>query len=315
MVLVAVEALVVPLRPARVLVLLGILGGLLLPSLRRLAGLDRLVLLLRVALLGHRHNRGVNDLAAARNVARGLKMLAEALEQPVDQSGLRQRLTKQPDCGGIRHRVRELQIKKAHERQPVTDQVLGLLVREVVERLQHHDLELQDRIIGLAAGVALALLGLRLRHRLDVSAEILPSHYLLDRLQRIALGTDRLQSALNIEKTFLPHDSLAPSAHYRVRSPSQIRGELARGIFRGALSLKIYQNPQQRSSRKRAQRYRQIFCPCIDHPDLYSTPVPVLAKRCERSEASGPTMIAIGSIASIALLTIPAILLLTQNTA
>src|SRR5262249_27787170 len=164
----------------------------------------------------------------------GLKMLAEALEQPVDQSGLRQRLTKQPDCGSIRHRVRELQIEKAHERQPVTDQVLGLLGREIGERLQHHDLELQDRIIGLAAGIALALLGLRLRHRLDVSAEILPSHDFLDRLQRIALGTDRLQSALNIEKTSLPHDPLAPSAHYRVRSPSQIRGELARGIFRGA---------------------------------------------------------------------------------
>src|SRR5207248_11136349 len=51
-VLVAEEARIVLLRPARVLVLLGILGGLLLPSLRRLAGLDRLVLLLRDALLG-----------------------------------------------------------------------------------------------------------------------------------------------------------------------------------------------------------------------------------------------------------------------
>src|SRR6266481_8028191 len=149
MVLVAVEALVVLLRPARVRVLLRILGRLLLPSLRCLAGLDRLVLLLRVALLGHRHNRGVNDLAAARNVARGLEMLAEALEQLVDQPGLRQRLAKQPDRGGIRHRLLEFQIEKAHERQPVT----------------------QDRVIGLAAGVALALLGLRLRHRLDVSAE------------------------------------------------------------------------------------------------------------------------------------------------
>src|SRR6516164_791615 len=88
-VLVAVEALIVPLRPARVLVLLGILGGLLFPSLGRLAGLDRLVLLLGVALLGHRHNRGVNDLSAARNVALGLKMLAEAFEQLVDQPGLR----------------------------------------------------------------------------------------------------------------------------------------------------------------------------------------------------------------------------------
>src|SRR4030088_2823979 len=66
MVLVAVEALVILLRPARVLVLLGILGRPLLPSFRRLAGLDRLVLLLRVALLGHRHDRGVDDLAASR---------------------------------------------------------------------------------------------------------------------------------------------------------------------------------------------------------------------------------------------------------
>src|SRR5438309_4102742 len=85
-VLVAVEALVVLLRPARVLVLLSILGGLLLPSFRRLAGLDRRVLLLRVALLGHRHNRGVNDLAAARNVALGLEMLAKVLEQLVDSA-------------------------------------------------------------------------------------------------------------------------------------------------------------------------------------------------------------------------------------
>src|SRR6266566_513174 len=122
---------------ARVLVLLGILGGLLLPFLRRLAGLDRLVLLLRVALPGHQHNRGVNDLAAARNIALSLKMLAEALKQLVDQPGLRQRLAKQPNRGGIRHRVLELQIEKAHERYAVADQVLSPIVREIVERLQH----------------------------------------------------------------------------------------------------------------------------------------------------------------------------------
>src|SRR6266581_1984998 len=164
-----------------------------------------------------------------------LKMLAEALKQLVDQPGLRQRLAKQPDRGGIRHRVLELQIEKAHERYAVADQVLSPIVREIVERLQHQDLELQDRVIGLAAGVALALLGLRLRHGLDVSTEILPWHDLLDRCERIAQGANRLQPALNIEKALLPHDPLAPSAHDRVRSPSQIRGDLARGIFRGAL--------------------------------------------------------------------------------
>jgi hypothetical protein len=36
----------------------------------------------------------VNDLSAARNVALGREMLAEAFEQLVDQPGLRQRLAK-----------------------------------------------------------------------------------------------------------------------------------------------------------------------------------------------------------------------------
>src|SRR5262249_26267670 len=83
--------------------------------------------------------------------------------------------------------------------------------------------------------VALALLGLRLGHALDVSAEVLPPHDLLDRFQRIAFGADRLKPALNIEKARLPHDSLARSAHGPLRSASQIRSDLARRIFRGAL--------------------------------------------------------------------------------
>src|SRR5262245_56583201 len=171
-----------------------------------------------------------------RAMALGLEMLAEAFEQLVDQPGLRQRLAN-PDRGGIRHWVLEVEIKKAHERQAVADQVLGLLIREIVERLQHHDLELQDRIVGLATSVALALLGLRLGHALDVSAEVLPPHDLLDRFQRIAFGADRLKPALNIEKARLPHDSLARSAHGPLRSASQIRSDLARRIFRGALLM------------------------------------------------------------------------------
>src|SRR5262249_27737829 len=89
---------------------------------------------------------------------------------------------------------------------------------------------LQDRVIGLAAGIALALLGLRLRHGLDVSTEILPWHDLLDRFQRIAQSANRLQPALNIEKALLPHDPLAPdppmTAHgHRVRFVATWREE------------------------------------------------------------------------------------------
>src|SRR5437868_1191816 len=56
------------------------------------------------------------------------------------------------------------------------------ITTQIVQRLQHYDLELQDRIVGLATGVALALLELRLGHPFDVSAEVLPRHDLLDRL-------------------------------------------------------------------------------------------------------------------------------------
>src|SRR5262249_18478034 len=53
----------------------------------------------------------------------------------------------------------------------------------------------------------------------------------------VRVGRRGLQPALNIEKAPLPHDPLAPSAHDRARSSSEIRGDLARGIFRGALKV------------------------------------------------------------------------------
>src|SRR5262249_23749694 len=81
-------------------------------------------------------------------------------------------------------------------------------------------------------------------HALDVSAEVLPPHDLLDRFQRIAFGADRLKPALNIEKARLPHDSLARSAHGPLRSASQIRSDLARRIFRGA-HIQVARQPEQ----------------------------------------------------------------------
>ena len=88
-----------------VLVLLGILGGMLLPSLRRLV-LPALIVSFSSFVL---RCLGTDTIVAsmiwppARNIAFSLKMLAEALKQLVDQPGLRQRLAKQPDRGGIRH--------------------------------------------------------------------------------------------------------------------------------------------------------------------------------------------------------------------
>src|SRR5262245_23247149 len=94
-VLVAVEALVVLLGPARVFVLLRILGSLFLPTLRRLTRLDRLVLFAGVVLLGRADDGRVDDLTAARDVALGIEVAIKAIEQRLHQVGSAQRLTEQ----------------------------------------------------------------------------------------------------------------------------------------------------------------------------------------------------------------------------
>jgi hypothetical protein len=95
-VLVAVKALAVLLGPARVLVFLPVFRRGLLPRLRRLAGLHVVIFVAAITLLGNRHDCGINHLAAARNVALRLQMLAKALEQLLNQTGLCKRLSEQP---------------------------------------------------------------------------------------------------------------------------------------------------------------------------------------------------------------------------
>src|SRR5271167_1626136 len=68
-VLVAVEALAVLLGPACILVFLPVFRAVLLPFLWCLAGLHGLILFAAVTLLGNRHDRGINHLAATCNVA------------------------------------------------------------------------------------------------------------------------------------------------------------------------------------------------------------------------------------------------------
>src|SRR5450830_2141492 len=80
-VLVAVEALAVLLGPARILVFLPVFRGVLLPFLWGLAGLYGLILFAAVTLLGNRHDRGINHLAATCYVALRLQMLAKASKQ------------------------------------------------------------------------------------------------------------------------------------------------------------------------------------------------------------------------------------------
>ncbi len=90
-------------RPARVAVLLAQLGGLLLPLIRNLARLDVGLLGIAIALLRRRHDRGVDDLPAHRQIASLGEVLVEAGEQVLHRAGLREKLAEQPDRLGIRN--------------------------------------------------------------------------------------------------------------------------------------------------------------------------------------------------------------------
>jgi hypothetical protein len=74
------------------------------------------------------------------------------------------------------------QPEEALERRPVTDLELGLIVGQVVQRLQHQHLEHQRHVVRLAPGIALTLL---LVDHFQQRAERLPVYDAIQAGQRI----------------------------------------------------------------------------------------------------------------------------------
>jgi hypothetical protein len=111
--------------------------------------------------------------------------------------GSRQRFAKGPDRIGVGHRVGKPETEKAHERQPVADQLLGPLVRQIVARLHKERLEHQHVIEGRAA----ALCAVRTRHRaLQIAAEQLEIDHRVQPLEAVAFGRDLPQPLVNVKK-------------------------------------------------------------------------------------------------------------------
>src|SRR5215211_4800175 len=121
--------------------------GLVLPAFWDVARLDRLLLRIRVALLGADHNGGVHNRARHGQVPFCLQGRIEGGEQALDRARPRQLLAEEPDGLGIWNRMLQPEPKKAHEREAVADLELGGVIREGVQGLEHHDLEHQHWIV------------------------------------------------------------------------------------------------------------------------------------------------------------------------
>ncbi len=200
----AVRALARPAEdegPAGIAVLLAQLRRLVLPRLRDTACLDLRLLGLGVALLRRGDQARVDDLARHRDVAGLPDRPVEAAEQRLDRAGLRQPLAERPDRLRVRHPVGEAEPEEAHEGEPVVDQELGAVVREVVLRLDHQDLEHHDGVERRpAAPGAIAVVERRV--------ELRPEHLEIDHgrecLELIADVAQPPQPIVNVEQPRMP---------------------------------------------------------------------------------------------------------------
>ena len=135
-------------RPTGVHVLLARLRRLIRPDLMSaLAGLDRLLLVPGVPLLGRRYQRAVHELARHGDVPGRPDRCVEPPEQTVDRTRPGQPLPEHPDRLRVRHPITQPKTQESHERQPVIDQEFGLVVAEAILRLDHQDLEHQHRVV------------------------------------------------------------------------------------------------------------------------------------------------------------------------
>src|SRR4051812_4035789 len=157
----------------------------------------------------------------------------EGIKQHLDQPRLRELLAIQPNSRRVGHPILEAQAQEAHEREPVADLILDLVVREIVERLQNQRLEDDDPVPRLASGRGLSLLVRLAPNRAQLSAEILPGHDRVQDNQRVLLGIETAIALAEIEETRLPHS--CPSLQSQQAAPPSKSCARERSTFRGAL--------------------------------------------------------------------------------
>lgn len=201
MVLVTIVVLPDLLRPGLLDVLLG--HHLMAPRRRDITSLDLGVLAAGVALPRRRDQHRIVDLPAPRLESADLDLGTDFLKHRLD--GLRpgQVLTEKPQGARVEHPRLRGQAKKALNRQPIAHFVLGLLVGQVVEVLQHQDLEHKHHVGALAPSGRLAL-----RARacdLDRRPEACSIHQLIQPRQRTAQLVQLIQPVMQGEETWLHH--------------------------------------------------------------------------------------------------------------
>jgi len=200
MILVAEKALAVLLRPASIRIFLALL--VLSPVNGDFTGLDLLVFLTTVALLGYIYDAGINNLPFPRLETIRPEMVVKFLKQRLNNVRLYQVFPEPPDRCRIRHFAAQMQSEKAAEGMAVKYLKLQSLVREIIKRLQNQYFEHQDCVVRFGASVGLLCFAPGF---LKLWPKYLPVNSCGYSDERIAVTVNFMQTIFNVEKTRLYH--------------------------------------------------------------------------------------------------------------
>jgi hypothetical protein len=186
-----------------------------LPVGRHPAAFEGVLLGLRQARSSRLDHCGIDDLPAHRQPTLRPQQRVEPGEQPLRCTGPRQLLAIKPDRLGIGYRIMQRPTDIPHERQPVSELIFGLVVRQRVQSLQHQNLKHQHCFIGRpttpCSSEGQALSPIRARQR---CFQIITKHLKIDDLRQpfqwIARRRQRLQPLVAIEKPACPANADPP---------------------------------------------------------------------------------------------------------
>ena len=197
-VLVTVMPLRVLLGPARIHVLLPLLGGLCRPLRRRRSILDHRVFFAPVALARHIHETGVHQFAGLRQQPAFMEPLPKEVKEFLEHVGLDQRLPEIPDRVGSRGLVRQRPTDELLETQAVTDLILRLFGGQIVKSLHDERLEHFQPVVR---GPSARSLGGLVQRRVQQRSEQLPGQHRIQAAQGVALGQQPLHAQFHVEET------------------------------------------------------------------------------------------------------------------
>jgi len=226
MILIAKSIFTILLYPACIGIFLTylILG----PVFRDIAILNIIVFLPAVTLLWGRYNTGINYLTLLCGKTVFIKKFIKLIKQLFDELRLCKLFSKPPYSLCIRNCVTNRKSQESHEAEPVSYLKFDLVIREIVQRLQYHYLEHNNKIERFSARIGFSFF---VPYGFKRTEELFPIYYFVEFNKRVTAVIELFKTCLPVKKSCVHH--LQSFASF-MKNRNLIVNEL--NIFKGAIN-------------------------------------------------------------------------------